>query len=276
MTVEACNHPQGEIMQPSEVVRVFGPTAVNLVPRYPGYGQLQRDREGSSGPVYLSRLVCGHFLLSSPVIAAAAKEASEERTPLEFARLSYQILLEKAHAGEEVSAAEVATAQAAIMVEERAAEGRRERQEAARVQAERERGERLEGPLRDELVESAENAQGARDNAFQALMALLDAVEDDMDVHNHVLTVLSGAGLDEAEVRPPARGYVHQTRVKGESFPFFPKMEHLIAVLHAVQVTRHRNGFNSTNGRDFKKLPSPVEGGPRVSPDVIAEGMVSP
>lgn len=267
----ACDrHPEGVIMQPSEMVEAFGPTAGKLVPRYPGLSRL--EREGSEKSVYLSRLHCGHFLVSSPVLAAAQEQKVRESTPLEFARLTYQVLLEKAHDGEEVSPAEVASAQAAILVEEQAEAGRKGRQEAARAKAEQEFRECAEGPVRDELAESRTNVQMARDNAFVALMALLDAVDEDLDAHNRGRAALAAAGYRPDDLRT-VNGYVQATVVGKDRFPYFPKAEHLIAVLHAVQYSRHRNSFTSINGRELgKHLPVPIEGGPRVSPDIAQSG----
>jgi hypothetical protein len=43
-------------------------------------------------------------------------------------------------------------------------------------------------------------------------------------------------------------------------------MEHLIAVFHQVQHSRHRNSFFSMNGRNLgKAMPAPISNGPRVS-----------
>lgn len=210
-------------------------------------------------------------MTSPTTIAAAEKKAHAEAykpTSLEAARFTYNHLLQAAHDGQEITAADVAQAQAAILVEERAEAGRKERAEAARIKAERELRETLEGPVRDELAESRANVQEARDHAYRALMALLDAVDEDMEAHDNAVATLVAGGFDPAEART-ASGYVQSTRVAGKSFPYFPKAEHLIAVLHAVQYSRHRNAFTSTNGRDLgRNLPIPIAGGPRVSPDV--------
>lgn len=261
-------HPEsGEVLEPSEVRKAFGPTAGKSIPAYPDYSRLQRypDRGAASDPVYLSRLACGHFLVSSPTLVKAAEVRSEERTPLEFARMTYQLLLERAHDGEDVDPADVARAQAAIMLEERAAAGRRERQEAARAKAEQEHRASLEGPAQEQLTESQANLQAARDEAFQAIMALLDAVDEDDAAHDQVLATLTGAGFPLDEVRPPANGYLQRTRVGGQDFPYWPKAEHLIGVLQAVHYSRQRGAFISLNGRDLMRVPAPIADGPRVS-----------
>lgn len=269
MTIK-CAHPEGEILKPAEIDQAFGPTAGNLVPTYPGYGRLRNE---SNDPVYLSRLdCCGYFLMTSPSTAAAAEKKAQDDayrpSSLEVSRLVYRTLLEKAHAGEDVSPSEVAQAQAAIMVEEEAEAGRNERLEAARIKAEQEYREAVEGPVRDELAESHANIQDAQDNAYLALMALLDAVDEDRKAHDNAMTALVAAGFEAAEVRT-ANGYVQSTRAADKSFPYFPKAEYLIAVLQAVRYSdRHRNSFISTNGRDLgRNLPAPIAGGPRVSPD---------
>ncbi len=135
-------------------------------------------------------------------------------------------LLEKAHDGEEVTTAEVATAQASILVKERAEAGRTERQEAARIKAEQKLRESLEGPVRDELAESAANVQEARDHAYRALMDMLDAVDADSELHDTAVATLVTGGFAQDEVRPAARGYVQRTMAAGVEFPFSPGPSH--------------------------------------------------
>lgn len=269
MTIK-CAHPEGgEALQPAEIVQAFGPTAGSLIPVWPGYGMLHRSETGAS--VYLSRLDCGHYLMTSPTTAAAAekkaRDAADRPTSLQVAAVIYQTLLERAHAGADVLPSEVAEAQAAVMVEQQAEAGRQERLEAARIKAEQDHREAVEGPVRDQLAESHTNLQEAEDKAFLALMALLDAVDEDSEAHDNAMTALMAAGFEAQEVRT-TKGYVQSTRAAGKGFPYFPKAEHLIAVLHAVQYSRHSNAFTSLNGRDLGRgLPIPIAGGPRVSPN---------
>lgn len=268
MSGECPWHPEaGELMEPGDIRKAFGPTAGKTIPLYPDYSRVKRYP--GSGPaddaVFLSRLSCGHFLVSSPTLIEAAEVKSEEKTGLEFARMAYRLLLQRAHDGEDVDPADLARAQAAITVQEKAAEGRRERQEAAKTKAEQERREALEGPAREQLAESQTNLQSACDDAFTALFALLDAVDDDAAAHDAVRAALTGAGVPLEQVVPPVRGYVQSTRVGDDDFVYFSKAEWLISLLQAIQYSRHRNSFVSVNGGRELRVPAPIAQGPRVS-----------
>lgn len=221
--------------------------------------------------VCLSRLECGHFLMTSAYTVAAARSrqaaALMAGDPQLSAQEAFTLLLHKAYQGEEVSAREAAEAQAAILLEEKAEAGRRQRAEAEQARAQRAHRKAVAGPVRQELNESRENIQDAQDEAFLAIMALLDLVDQDHRTHDEAISQLLDVGYSQEDVRPPARGYLHQTVADGKSFPIWPKMEHLVAVLNSVRHTRHQNAFYAMEGRDLgKNLPAPIPKGPVVSP----------
>jgi hypothetical protein len=266
-----CDHPSvegGEIIEPREFVQAFGPTVGKSVPTYPGYNLVKNE---ANNQVSLSRLECGHYLMTSAYTVAQARAQAAATLMAEHPSLSakaaYTALLEKAFQGEDVSAREAAEAQAAILLEEKAEEGRRQRAEAERLRAERAHRKAVAGPVRQELEESRENLQNAQDEAFRAIMVMLDLVDQDHKAHDDAIAQLLDGGFSQEDIKPPARGYLHQTVADGEAFPIWPKMEHLVAVLNAVKATRHRNAFYSTEGRDLgKNLPTPIPNGPAINP----------
>ncbi len=148
--IECAHRATTEILQPSEIIQAWGPSACSFIPVWPGYGRLHSTETADA--VYLSKLTCGHYGMTSPTtIAAAEKKAADKAhkpSPLELLRLTLKLLLDKAHEGGEVTPAELAEAQGGDLLEEQAAAGRRERAEAARNKAEQAHRKTLEGPIR--------------------------------------------------------------------------------------------------------------------------------
>lgn len=266
-----CNHPNiegGEIIQQREFVQAFGVNVTKDVPLYPGYNLLAND---ANQRVSVSRLECGDFLLQSGYTIAQARAqavtAAIAGEPGITAQEALALLLHKAFQGEPVSARDAAEAQASILLEEKAEAGRRQREHARQLREIREHRKEVASPIRQDLDESRENIQHCQDEAFRAIMALLDAVDQDHKVHDEAVAQLLDGGFSYEEIKPPARGYLHETVADGEGFPIWPKMEHLVAVLNAVRYSRHRNSFFSMEGRDLGgNLPAPIPSGPRVSP----------
>ncbi|BAS18715.1 hypothetical protein AHiyo8_pII70400 (plasmid) [Arthrobacter sp. Hiyo8] len=265
-----CAHPAGvEILQPAEIAQAFGPTAMALIPLAPGYGKLRND---TNVDVYLQRLKCGHAVM----ISASTAKADEARRLEEMwdspvktdPVVELKQLLMDAREGRKVDPAHVAALRAQIELETLAEEGRRERAEEERAKAEKEAQEALLLPLQEELSASREKVQAKQIEAAKAILALLEAVDEDMAVQDDAVGQLVTAGIPDHEVRPPARGYVHITRIGDQDFPYFPRVEWLTAVLNAITHGRYRNGgLTSIAGRDLLKgIPSPIAGGPNIDP----------
>jgi hypothetical protein len=266
-----CAHPKGaEILQPAEVVQAFGETALALIPLAPGYGKLRNDATNVN--VYLQRLQCGHAVMVSPsTVRAAETRRLEEMWNTEVKTdpaVELRELLADAREGRKVDPAHVAALRAQIEIETLAEEGRRERAEAEKVKAEKEAQEALLWPLQAELAESREKVQEKQVEAVKAILALFGAVDEDMSVQDDAVRQLVAAGVPDEEIRPPARGYLHVTRVGDQDFPFYPRAEWLTAVLNAVIHGRYRNGgLGGMDGRDLVKgIPSPIANGPNIDP----------
>lgn len=277
-----CDHPPlVEVIEPSELVRAFGPTAAKHIPPAPGYAQLRND---SGEGVYLSRLACGHFSMGSPTTVKAAMEAAEAAAwqekpePVQVQRRKSPVgppmsgdalrqAFEDARAGREVDAAEVARLEASIRLEEVAEQGRQERAEAERIEQAEAARTALEGPQRQKLELSRLIVQDQLDATFQALQKLLDVVDDDAAVHEAVLAALTAGGdFSAGEVRT-TNGYVTTTTVGGEEFKMHLKAEYILTLLWTLQASRrHQNSSVGVGGRNLmKELPPLTQGGPRIT-----------
>lgn len=268
----ACDHPNGSaVLDPQELVQAFGPTAVSLIPLQPGFARLNND---SGAPVFLSRLACSHFSMTSPTTVQAARTEIEEAmttphlTAADAARADLARLLAETRAGATVDPAAVVAAKERISLEDLAEEGRQERAAAALAKEQAEALVALSGPLCQDMATAQANVQEAQDAAYRAVLALLDAVDEATATRNRVVATLTEGGVDPAEVTPPARGWIRQTVVLGESFKHWQKVEYLTGVLNAVKDHhKHRNGFFGGEGRDLGKgVPSHLAQAPRPQP----------
>lgn len=262
----ACAHPAGaEAIQRQELVQAFGHAAVAQIPAAPGWARLKND---TNAPVMLSRLDCGHFSMTSPHTLAERQEelsaALQEPPLLPLAKAERELaqLLADAKAGKDVSPADVVTAREAVALAAIAEEGRRERLAAEMARAEAEARAALEGPICDELAESREHLDELQRDAIHALEALLEAVDEDAQLHSDAVSRLTENGADPATLRTTS-GHRQTTNVGGRAFEYFMKMEWIIGVLNTIKHSRHGSGsFHGIEGRDLGKgVPPNTAGG---------------
>lgn len=255
----------------TEMHQAYGYSAVAQIPEHPDYVQLVNDADK---PVYLSRMRCKlHFALVSPDTIAADLTKTldapthDERKTMK-ARAAYDKLMNDAYEGKDVKASAAAEAQVAIRLEELAEQGRMDRAHAAAVKAELDARIALEGPALERLTAAQERLQGLADTAYTAMVALLNGVDENMAEHDAVLGELIAGGFEASELRL-ANGYVQTTIVGTHTFPYHPKAEWLLAVLHQLKASRqHTNAYNGVGGRNIgKELPFLTDGGPRITPE---------
>lgn len=223
-------------------------------------------------PVHLSRLACGHYAMTSPTTRAEHIKELEEKLghslirPLQKAEAELKKLLADVRAGKEIEPAEVTLAREAVELARIAEEGERERMLAEMAKAEQEAREALEGPLGEELAESREHLNDLQTAAFRAIVELLDAVEEDQELHEEAATALIQHGADPAIVQQ-SRGYRQITHVGGRQFEHQPKLEWVIGILNQVKHhTKHR-GLHGIEGRDLgNAIPPNTDGTPVPEP----------
>lgn len=262
-----CRHPKTkDIWSLSEIRQAYGDKATEQVPVQPGYARLANDAQK---PVYLSRLSCKvHFAQISPESIEAVTRTILTG-PAPSARQTVEELLAGAYEGRPIDPTDLARAEAATRLEELAAQGERDRAEAAAAKAVQEAREALHGPASEQLMESRETVQELLDAAFHALMNLMDGVDDDRAEHEDVFKVLTAGGHAPHEIRV-TDGYVTKTIVGGEQFKMHLKAEYLLTLLHTLWTTRHYNSTVGVGGRSVsKELPPLTQGGPRISPELV-------
>lgn len=266
----ACDHPAGSaIYNQRELIPAYGPTVLERVPQAPGIIKLVNDL---NAPVHLSRLACGHFAMTSPTTRAEHIKQLEEKLgqpllrPLQKAEAELKRLLNDVRAGKEIEPAEVTLAREAVELARIAEEGERERLIAQMEKEQQEAREALEGPLAEELGDSRANLDALQTAAFRAIVELLDAVEEDQQLHEDAARELVQHGADPALVQQ-SRGYRQITHVGGRQFEHSMKLEWLIGILNQVKHhTKHR-GLHGIEGRDLGNLiPPNTDGTPVPEP----------
>jgi hypothetical protein len=180
----------------------------------------------------------------------------------------YENLLTRVRAGEYVDPAEVVLAKQAIELQKLADEGQHKRAEELRVKQAAAARNALEVPALEELQESRDRLQRLQKQAYETLLSLFDAVDEDAELQTEVGDRLIEAGFDQAEVHPPVRGFLRTTVVGDQEFPYWTKAEWLIGILNVVMHgKKHPNALNGNEGRDLRKvLPSTLQQGPRPEP----------
>lgn len=263
----SCAHPaDAATIDHAQLLEAFGETATDRVPLHPGRVLLS---SGSGPRALLSRLDCGHFIKVTPATKAEAAENFEKmlKQPLtkSAATLERELaaLYARARGGRKVDPAAVVELREAIALAELAEEGYRERTEAARAEAEREALAQLEGPLHRELTESRDRVQELQRYAYEVLVQMLDAVDEDMAIQYEAVTDLVAHGVESDAVRPPINGFIQNTVVLGEAFPHFQKMEWIVGILTLLQQhPQHRGSLaGGVQGRSIK-VPPRFQGGP--------------
>jgi hypothetical protein len=266
----ACQHPQDSaIWSLSEIRQAYGDNAIARIPTHPEYIGLLND---AKIPVYLSRLTCKvHFAQISADTVAASQDKLLGPTPTVDDKKAFkaQLVLDKlladAYDGKTVASEAVANARAAVLLEERTVQGCRDRAEAAAAKAAADARAALEAPAQERLAAAGVKLQGLLDGAHNAVEALLDGVDENMAEHDAVVMDLLAGGYDSEQLRT-ARGYVQQTVIGSQGFPYHLKAEYLLAILWQLRETKHRNAFIAAGGRSLSKdLPPLTDGGPRVS-----------
>lgn len=254
-------------LQPHERAKIeqdFGPTIAGKVPDFPERMKVQLSRPDGPVDINLTRLQCGCIAVIHPSFID-----SLERTELdallgtqESAADTLATLLARAERGELVDARDVVIAREAVELEAlREAAEARSRSELAEDMA-REFRDTLTQKISTDLSEGRAQLQQLQNDAYAAVIALLDAAE----VHNgqaiDAADQLARAGVSE----PQRRGLGRTTEViTGDTVqPWWPVQDWAAGLLGAVQ-TRHRLLGNSR--WDRAELPRVYPSGPK--PDTL-------